>query len=159
MFRFTIRDFAWLMLVVVVVGAAMFGTRSRGENGQRTATRRASDQELEAINVRYKAAKGEFRFHSTRMYSTGPGWSADEICDAIERFAQAAEARDDLEARVKDLAEALTFAQREASITLDTYEHEVEPANAVYRYQYTRADMEARLKRAEQDLVAAQATR
>jgi len=109
--------------------------------------------------MRYEAAKGEFEFHANRRYGTGPGWSPEEICGAIERFAQAAEARDDLEARVKDLAEALEFAQGEASITLDKYEQRVDPANAVYRYQYTRADIEARLRRAEQDLAAAQATR
>ena len=114
MFRFTIRDLLWLM-VVVVVGATLFVMPSRRENGRRTATQRASDQELEAISVRYKAAKGEFEFHETRRYGSGPGWSASEICDAIERFAQAAEARDDLEARVKDLASALNFAQRAAS--------------------------------------------
>jgi hypothetical protein len=158
MFRFTIRDWLWLV-VAVVVGTAVFVMPSRRENGRRTATRRVSDQELEAISVRYEAAKGEFKSHATRMYHTGPGWSSDEICGAIERFAQATEARDDLEARVKDLAEALAFAQRQASSTLDKYENDVEPANAVYRYQYTRADIEARLRRAEQDLAAAQATR
>lgn len=158
MFRFTIRDLLWL-IVAVVVGAALFGTRSERENGRPTAMRRVSDEELEVINVRYKAAKGEFDYHATLMYSTGPGWSTDHICGVIERFAQAAEARDDLEARVKDLAGALSYAQREASSTLDKYETDVEPADAVFRCQYTRADIEARLRRAEQDFAAAQATR
>ncbi len=158
MFRFTIRDLLWLIMAVVV-GTTLFAMPSRRETYPPSITRRASDEELEAINVRYQAAKGEFRFHSTRMYNTGPGWSADEICAAIERFAQAAEAREDLEARVKDLAEGLEFAQREASISLDTFEHGVDPANSVYRHQYTRADIEARLRRAEQDWAAAQATR
>jgi hypothetical protein len=158
MFRFTIRDLRWL-IVAVIVGAALFVTRSERPNGRRTATRGNSDEELEAIKVRYKAAKGEFDFHATRMEGTGPGWSADEICAAIERFAEAAEARDDLETRVKDLAEALTFAQREASMSLARYEHGGAAANAVYRHQYTRADIEARLRRAQQDLAAAQATR
>ena len=158
MFRPTIRDLLWL-IVAVVVGAALFGTRSQRDNGRWTATRRASDEELEAIRVRYEAAKGEFDYHATRMYGTGPGWSADQICEVIERFAEAAEARNDLEARVKDLASALNYAQREASATLDKYETDVEPADAVYRYQYTRADIEARLRRAERDFAEAQATR
>ncbi len=158
MFRFTIRDVLWLV-VVVVAGAAMFVMYSRGENGRRTATRRASDQELEAINVRYKAAKGEFDFHVSRNRGTGIWPSADEYCAAIERFAQAAEARDDLEARIKDLAAALEYAQHHASSTLDKYENGMDLANAVYRFEYTRADIEARLRRAEQELAATQATR
>ena len=158
MLRFTIRDWLWLMMAVVV-GATVFAMPSRRENDRRPITRRASEQELEAINVRYEAAKGEFELHATRRHGSGPGSSQREICGAIERFAQAAEARDDLEARVKDLAEALEFAQRAASTSLDWYESSVDPATAVYRYQYTRADMEARLRRAEQDLAAAQATR
>jgi len=158
MFHFTIRDGLWLM-VVVVVAATLFVMPSRRENGRRTAMPRLSEQELEAISVRYRAAKGEFEYHASRTRGTGIFPSADEYCAAIERFAQAAEARDDLEARVKDLAEALTFAQNHASITLDKYESDVEPASAVYRFQYAVADMEARLRRAEQDLAAAQATR
>lgn len=158
MFRFTIRDGLWLVLAVVVP-ATVFVMSARRENGRNFVTRRASLQELEAIKVRYEAAKGEFDFHVSRNLGSGIWPSADEYCAAIERFAQATEARDDMEARVKDLAEALTFAQHHASSTLDKFENDVEPANAVYRFQYTRADKEARLRRAEQDLAAAQATR
>jgi hypothetical protein len=158
MFRFTIRDWLWL-IVVVVVGAILCVIPSRRGNGRRTATRRVSEQELETIRARYEAAKGEFDFHAARTLGSGVWPSADEYCSAIERFAQAAEARDNLEARVKDLASALDFAQHKASASLDKYESDVAPASEVYRYQYTRADMEARLRRAEQDLAAAQATR
>lgn len=158
MFRFTIRDWSWL-IVTVVVGVTVSLIPSRRENHWRPMTRRPLEQELEAINVRYKSGKSEFEFHVNRKYGTGPGWSSSEICATIERFAQAAEARDDLAARVKDLASALSFAQREASHSLDKYEADVDPASAVYRYQYTRADMEGRLRRAEQELAAAQATR
>jgi hypothetical protein len=158
MFRFTIRDWLWLM-VVVVVGTTLFVMPSRRENGQRTATRSVSEQELETIRVRYEAAKGEFDFHVARTMGSGVWPSADEYCGAIERFALAAEARDDLETRVKDLAEALKFAQQKVSSTLDKYEADVYPATEVYRFQYTRADIEARLRRAEQDLAASQVTR
>jgi hypothetical protein len=158
MVRFTIRDLLWL-ITALIVGMTVFALPSRRETDPRPITRRTSDQELEAINARYKAAKEEFQFHATRVFGSGRAWSTDHICNVIERFAQAAEARVDLEARVKDLAEALEFAQRETAITLDKYLSSVEPADAVYRFQYTRADMEARLRRAEQDFAAAQATR
>src|SRR5262245_30396456 len=110
-FRFTIRDALWLT-VVLVMGTAIFVTRSARENDRRSATLRASDQELEAINARYKAARGEFEWQDTRWHSSGSGrWSVSDACDAIERFAHATETRNDLETRVKDLASALEFAQ------------------------------------------------
>jgi hypothetical protein len=158
MFRFTIRDWLWLM-AVVVVGAIVFVIPSQRENAERTAPRPVSEQEFEAISVRYEAAKGEFDSHVARNRGSGIWPSADEYCAAIERYAQAAEARDDLEARVKDLAAALNYAQEHASASLDKYENGMDLASAVYRFQYTRADIEARLRRAEQDLAAAQGTR
>jgi len=158
MIRFTIRDGLWLV-VAVVVPATVFVMSSRRENGRSFVTRRASRQELETIKVRYEAAKGEFDSHASRTSGSGIWPSADEYCGAVERFAQATEARDDLEARVKDLADALKFVQEKASASLDKFENGVDQANEVYRYQYTRADIEARLRRAEQDLAAAQATR
>ena len=96
MFRLTSRDLIWL-IIAVVVGAALFGTRSERQNAKRAATRQASDEELAVIN-RYKAAKTEFEVHAGRRSGSGVWPSADEYCAAIERFAQAAEARDDLEA-------------------------------------------------------------
>ena len=158
MFRYTIRDWLWLM-VVVVVGVTMSVMPSRRENLRWTTTRHVSEQELETIRVRYEAAKAQFDAHVARTRGSGTWPSADEYCAAIERFAQAAEARDDLEARVKDLAAALNYAQEHASSTLDKYENEMGLANAVYRFQYTRADIEARLRRAEQDLATGQSTR
>jgi hypothetical protein len=158
MFRFTIRDWLWLT-AVVVVGATVFAMPSQRENDRRPITRRASEQEMATINVRYEAAKGEFEWHTGRTRGTGIFPSADERCDAIERFAKAAEARNDLEARIIDLAEVLKFVQSLASSTLDKYENDVEPASEVYRFQYTRADIEARLRRAEQDLAVGRVTR
>lgn len=158
MFRFTIRDWLWLM-VAVGVGATLLMMPSRMESVRRTATRPVSEQELEAIQVRYEAAKAQFDAHVACNRGSGIWPTAEEYCAAIERYAQAAEARDVLEARVKDLAAALSYAQEKASSTLDKYENDVEPASAVYRFQYTRADLEARLRRAERDLAAAQGTR
>ena len=138
MFRFTIRDGLWLVVAVGVV-ATVFVMSSIRENGRSFATRRAPQQELETIKMRYKAAKGEFDFHVARTSGSGIWPSADEYCGAVERFAQATEARDDLEARVKDLAHSLKFVQEKASTSLDKFENGVDQANEVYRYQYTRA--------------------
>jgi len=158
MFRYTIRDWLWLM-VVVVVGVTMSVMPSRRENLRWTTTRHVSEQELETIRVRYEAAKAQFDAHVARTRGSGTWPSADEYCAAIERFALATETRDDLETRVKDLAAALKFVQGKASSALDKYENDVEPAGEAYRFQYTRADIEARLRRAEQELAAAQGTR
>lgn len=158
MFRFTVRDGVWLLLVIVV-GAILLVMPLRRKIGRQKALRHVSEPERETIRVRYEAAKGEFDFHVARNRGSGIWPSAGEYCASVERFADAAEARDDLEARIRDLASALDFVQHKASASLEKYENEVDPASEVYRYQYTRADMEARLKRAERDLAAAQATR
>jgi hypothetical protein len=161
MFRFTIRDSLWLM-VVVGMSVAVWFERSAQENDRRAATHRASDQELEAISARYKAAKGEFEWHETRWHSPGPlrsydyPWSVDQTCSAIERLASATETSNDLEAQVKDLTNALELAQYLLSSVLEKHADNV---LAINRIQYTRAGMEARLRRAEQDLKAARATR
>jgi hypothetical protein len=156
MFRFTIRDVLWLM-VVVAMAAAVFFTRSARESDLRQATRRASDQEMEAVNARYEAAKGEFDFLKSLVYGRPP--DAADVCDAMERFARATEMKNDPELRVKDLASALDHAQQLVSITQDKYEQGVEPTTALYRVQYFRADMEVRLRRAEQELAAVRAKR
>jgi hypothetical protein len=160
MFRFTIRDALWLT-VVVAMAAAVFFTRSERESDLRQATRRASDQEIEAANARYEAAKGAFDMELRRWLGTGTGipLSVPDACDAIERFAHATEMKNDPEVRVKDLASALDFAQRLASVTKEKYDNNVEPVIVLYRAQYTRADMEARLRRAEQELAAARANK
>lgn len=163
MFRFTIRDVLWLT-VVVVVGAAVLVTRSGRESDRRAVTRRASAQELEAIRDRYKAAKLEFEFHVTRWHSPPPPerafgfyhWPVDDTCGAIERLAYATEACNDLETQVTDLKSALELAEYVLSTMLEKH---AEESLAVHRAQYTRAGIEAQLKRAEQHLTAAPATR
>jgi hypothetical protein len=157
MLRFTIRDLVWLM-VVVVVGAAVFVTRSGRESDRRAVMRRASEQELEAIGARYRAAKGEFEWYVTHRDFAGVRWSVYTGCDAIERFAHATETSKDLKTRVKDLASAVELAQYFAAITQDKYEKDLEPISAVHRTQYTVAESELRLRRAKEQLAAAQAT-
>jgi hypothetical protein len=164
MFRFTIRDALWLT-VVVVMGAAVLLTRSARENDRRSAIHRASDQELEAISARYKAAKAAFEWHVTRWHALPPERtdyyrytrsSPDSTCGAIERFAHATETSNDLETQVKDLTSALELAQFLLSTVL---EKNADDVLAVHRTQYTLAGIEAQLKRVEQDLTAAGAAR
>jgi hypothetical protein len=156
MFRFTIRDVMWLTLVVAL-GAAILFARWARENEGPAAKRRASAQEIEAASARYEAAKGEFDWLKAQVYGRPPG--PTDVCNAMERFAHATEMKNDPESRVKDLASALDHAQQLASITQDKYEQGVEHVTTLYRVQYTRADMEARLRRAEQELAAAGAKR
>src|SRR4051794_7912721 len=163
MLRFTIRDLVWLM-VVITVGAAAFVTRLGRENDRQAVMRRASEQELVAIGDRYKAAKGEFDFHVTRWHSPPSPerafgfyhWPVDDTCGAIERLACATEASNDLETQVKDLKSALDLAEYMLSTMMEKY---AENVLAVHRAQYTRAGIEAQLRRAQQDLTAAGATR
>src|SRR6476619_6369618 len=143
MFRFTIRDVVWVTVVAAMAAAILF-TRWARENDRQAATRRASDQEVEATNARYEAAKGEFDWQRSLQYGSFPR-SVTDVCDAIERFAHATELKNDPELRVKDLASALDFAQELASSTQEKHEQGVEPTSVLYRTQYTRADMEVRL--------------
>jgi hypothetical protein len=155
--RFTVRDFLWFT-VVVAMGAAVLFTRSARVSDLQQATRRASAQEIEAANARYKAAKGEFDWQVS-SYGYNQHWRFTDACDAAERLAHAVEELPDPEIRVKELAKALEFAQLQASVIQDKYEHGMEPEYVLYRAQYMRADLEARLRRAEQELAAARAKR
>jgi hypothetical protein len=151
MFRFTIRDALWLTVVMAMAGALLY-PRTPRVNDLPVQTRRASPQEIEAVNARYKAAKGEFEWQAAQYgYSDG--------FDAADRLAHAVEAMPDLELRVRESAKALEFAQSIVSIVQDKYEHGAEHAFMLYRAQYTRADLEARLRRAEQKLAAARANK
>ena len=57
--QFTIRDVLWL-IVVLAMAAGVFYTRSAPRVTCEWQLRRASDQEMEAVNARYEAAKDEF---------------------------------------------------------------------------------------------------
>jgi hypothetical protein len=161
MFGFTIRDVLWLM-VVVGMSVAVWFERSARDNDRRAATHRASEQELEAIGARYRAAKGEFEWHVTRWHSPGSERafeyrsSIENTCGAIERFAHATETCNDLPTQVKDLTSALELTQYLLSTIL---EKNADDFLAVHRAQYTRAGIEAQLRRAEQSLTAAQVAR
>ena len=156
--RFTVRDMVWLV-AVVVVGTGVFVTRSRRENDSAAVVRRASEQELEAIGARYRAAKGEFDWYASHRDLVGDRWSLDTGCGVIERFAYAAETSNELETRVKDLASVLELAQYLAAIAQDKVEKDLEPEKTIHRTQYTQADIELRLRRAKEDLAAGRATK
>ena len=158
--RFTLRDLLWL-IVVVAMAAAVYFTRSARDSDLRQATRRASDQEMEADNARYEAAKGAFDMELGRWFHGGSGiLSVPDACDAIERFAYAAEEmRDDPEKRVKQLASALEAAQQVLTSEIGKDKSGAGSPMDLYRAKYTRADMEARLRRAEQDLAGARANK
>jgi hypothetical protein len=155
MLRFTIRDVLWLVVVMAMV-AAVFFTRSARDSDLRQATRRASDQEIEAANARYEAAKGAFDMELGRWFHGGSGiFSVRDACEAIERFAYATEEmRNDPELRVKQLARALEAAQQVLSSEIVNDKSGAGSPMVLYRAKYTRADMEARLRRAEQELAA-----
>jgi hypothetical protein len=157
MFRFTIRDALWLTVVMAMAGALLY-PRTPRVNDLPVQTRRASPQEIEAVNARYKAAKGEFEWQAAQ-YGYNQHWSFSDGFDAADRLAHAVEAMPDLELRVRESAKALEFAQSIVSIVQDKYEHGAEHAFMLYRAQYTRADLEARLRRAEQKLAAARANK
>jgi hypothetical protein len=158
MLRITIRDLVWLM-VVVVVGTAVFVTRSGRESDRRAVMRRASEQELEAIGARYRAAKGEFEWYASQRDLANTRWSIDDACSAIERFALETETINDLETRAKDLAKALELAQYLEATVQEGYEKDIQPFSMVHRTRYTRTDVEVRFRRADQELTMVRGTR
>ncbi len=156
MFRFTIRDVIWLT-VVIAIGIAFMLERSARLNDRLTVVRRATDDEREALNSRFVAAKAEC--HQRMTYWQGPRsgrMSVDEICESIERYAEAAEeAPEPADVRAKELTHALEAARLIAENTKEKYEADVELITTLHRTQYTCVDVEARLNRVEAELVAA----
>jgi hypothetical protein len=152
MFRFTIRDLLWLTVVVALVGALVIERRWRS-NDQIATVHWASEEEQEWAKERFKAAKSEFeQYESHRVGTWAP--SVDDTCSVIERFAQAAEELPaDPETRLKELEAALAYAKEVESTTHEKYNAEVAPLMYLNRTQYTRAEVETRLKRVQRELV------
>jgi hypothetical protein len=83
-----------------------------------------------------------------------------DSCSIIERFAEAAEELPaDPETRLKELEAALAYAKELESTTREKYDAEVEPLIYLNRTQYTRAEVETRLKRVQREAVLAKAQR
>jgi len=165
MIRFTIRDAIWLV-AVIIMGVAVFLTRSAREKDRRTVVHRATEQENEAGNMRYKAAKDGLESQLNLLNSARAPFGSDHYlylgsCDAIERFAHATELKNDPESKAKDLATALNFAQYLASHLMERQDEwaDVKTSPPFYRIQYTCADIEIRLRRAEQEPARSRETR
>jgi hypothetical protein len=116
MFRFSVRDVLWLT-VVVAIGVAFMLERSKRLNDRLTVVRRATDDEHEALNSRFVAAKAEC--HQRMTYWRGPRsgrMSVDETCQTIERYAEAAEeAPEPADVRAKELTHALEAVEARLS--------------------------------------------
>src|SRR5262245_55694391 len=89
MFRFTIRDVLWLM-VVVGLGIELLVEVKGRRKYQLTISRWASVEEQEWAKERFTAAKAEFE-QTKGQNSFGRGLDLESTQGAIERFARAAE--------------------------------------------------------------------
>jgi hypothetical protein len=153
LFRFTIRDLVLITVIVALVGALLIERHER-RNERLVTVNWTSEEEREWAKEKFKAAKSEFEQYEGRRRGTGVSPSMDEICSAIERYAQAAEELPaDAETRRKELEAALTYAKELESVTHDKYNANVEPLLSLNRTQYTRAEVETRLKRVQREVV------
>ena len=149
--RFTIRDVVLVTAIVALVAALLIERRGR-HNDQIATVRWASEEEQEWAKEKFKAAKSEFVQLKSHTHGTGP--PRVDTCSIIERFAQAAEELPaDPETRLKELEAALAYAKEVESTTHDKYNEKVEPLMYLNRTQYTRAEVETRLKRVQRELV------
>jgi hypothetical protein len=154
MWKFTIRDLLWLIVVVALSVGLIIERQSRRAD-QRALARSISEDEREWLTSRFEAAKAEYqaRMQYWRGSHTGR-MILDDACSAIERFAQAAEDLPaDPQIRVKELADALESARFLESITHEKFIHEIEPLTALKRTQYALAEVQVRLKRVEREIV------
>jgi hypothetical protein len=141
----------WLTVVVALVGALVIERRWRS-NDQIATVHWASEEEQQWAKEKFKAAKSEFEQMKSFTHGTGP--RTVDTCSIIERFAQAAEGLPaDPETRLKELEAALAYAKEVESVTHEKYNAEVEPLMYLNRTQYTRAEVETRLKRVQRELV------
>jgi hypothetical protein len=150
--RFTIRDVVLVTAIVALVAVLVLERQSR-RNERIVTVNWTSDEEREWAKERLKAAKSEFEQITS---ITRGGWSpsVDEFCSTTERYARAAEESPaDAEMRLKELEAALAFAKQLESVTYQKYKMDVEPLFIVNRAQYARADVEARLKRVQREVV------
>ncbi len=157
MFRFTIRDVLWLTVVVGLVGALLIEWHAR-RNERLATVNWTSEEEREWAKEKFKAAKSEFVQLKSQIHGTGT--PRIDACSIIERYAQAAEELPaDPETRLKELEAALAYAKELESSTHEKYNAEVEPLMYLNRTQYTRAEVETRLKRVQRESVLAKAQR
>jgi len=153
--RFTIRDVVLVTVIVALVAAFLIERRAR-HNDQIATVRWASAEEQEWMRERFKAAKAEFQ-QVEKFWRGGKGSQSlpvSDTCNAVERYAQAAEELPaDAETRSKEIAAALEFAKFLEITTQDKFNADVEPQLYLNRVQYARAEVETRLKRVQRELV------
>jgi hypothetical protein len=153
--RFTIRDAVLVTAIVALVAALLIERRGR-HNDQIATVRWVSEEEQEWARERFKAAKAEFQQVDKlwRGRHSGPPLSINDACDAVERYAHAAEELPaDAETRTKEIAAALEFAKFVENITQEKFNADLEPQLYLNRAQYARAEVETRLKRVHRELV------
>jgi hypothetical protein len=152
--RFTIRDVVLVTVIVALATALLIERRTR-HNYQIATVRWASEEEQEWARERFKAAKAEFQ-QVDRLWRgrySGLPLSVSDACDAVERYAHAAEELPaDAETRTKEIAVALEFAKFLEITTQDKFNADVEPQLSLNRTQYARAEVETRLKRVQREL-------
>ena len=147
--RFTIRDVVLVTAIVALVAVLLLERQSR-RNERIVTVNWTSDEEREWAKEMFKAAKSEFEQFESHRRGTGAPISVDDTCSVIERFAQAAEELPaDPETRLKELEAALAYAKEVESATREKFNAEVEPLMYLNRTQYTRAEVETRLKRVQ----------
>ena len=157
--HFTIRDVVLATAIVALVAVLLLERQSRRNEGIVTVNW-TSDEEREWAKEMFKAAKSEFEQFESHRHGTGAPISVDETCSVIERFAQAAEELPAYpETRLKELEAALAYAKELESTTHEKYNAKVEPLMYLNRTQYTRAEVETRLKRVQRESVLAKAQR
>jgi hypothetical protein len=155
--RFSIRDLVLVTAIVALIAALLMERHAR-RNERLVTVNWTSEEEREWAREKFKAAKAEFEQFESRRYGTGPGFSMEETCCVIERFAQTAEELPaDPETRLKELEAALKFAKELESVTREQYHADVQPQYSWNRTQNTRADVETRLKRVQREAVLARA--
>jgi hypothetical protein len=139
MFRFTIRDLLWLMVVVALVL-----TWSADRWRQRTVPAALSKH----LRERLEAAKSEF---VTRQGIIGRHDNLREL-DCLRDWAQAAIESDLSPAdKIKECELALAEAEQIHQSLLDKYQADVEPAMSVQRAHYTVSDIQVRLQLAKKE--------
>jgi hypothetical protein len=150
MFRFTIRDLLWLM---VVVGLLVTFIAYRGFEYRKT-SQLITDDYRAALNSQFEAAKNAVhtRMNALRGMRSGR-YSADDICDDIERFVTAtSEAIEAPALRLEQYQAALDAVTFLEKLTEDKYANDVEPLHVLNRVQYTRALVEGKIVLAQQEL-------
>src|SRR6476620_8570604 len=150
MFRFTIRDLLWLM-VVVGLGIALVASYSWKRFQYQKASQIITYEYRESLNSQYEVAKIEFH---RRTEAFGRGRMAlSDYCDTVERFVKASsDAIESPEMRIEQYTSALHAVRELEDVTRSKIENDVEPSYYLDRVQYTRFLIEGKITLAQQEV-------